>query len=333
MFFREGEQPFRHPYGSCISNIPINELMQAGLPYYPLFAHRLDFEYIPEEGKLLGESIKVFLGSPKYCRDIMSQLYGLEYYIEDKDNDKETLLRKIKKILENASVPCLIDCYYDPSTEYANVYQKVHQGHGRIVTKMDSEYVYYYATHIDDPKECFRISLDDFYLACNGIFCFQYPVVPKSRKERHASLQNLLVECFVEKDYQKMLEDIEKFSAAVRSKPSLREETENQFPPNKIPTSQLFRYLVQLGYSRGATVTFLKGYMEEFGNNAYQDSIQCFEHSVELWNRAKALVVKYAMEPNQSIPKAIADCLLEIRKTEERAIVMVERNVIEEIHI
>jgi len=39
------------------------------------------------------------------------------------------------------------------------------------------------------------------------------------------------------------------------------------------------------------------------------------------------------MAPNQSIPKAIADCLLEIRKVEERAITMTKRNVSDEISI
>lgn len=59
MRFEDRVEPFRHPYGDCILNIPINEFIQAGLPYYPLFAYRFNFEYVPEEGKRLGDSLAV----------------------------------------------------------------------------------------------------------------------------------------------------------------------------------------------------------------------------------------------------------------------------------
>jgi len=333
MRFKDGMEPFRHPYGDCFLNVFINEFMQVGLSYYPLFAHRLNFEYIPKEGKRLGDSIEIPPFTKKHFQDIIYQLYGVECCFEDKGNDKKDFIKRVKKLLEKSSVPCLIDGYYDPSTEYANAYQKVHQGHGRIVTKMDSEYVYYYAINISDPAECFSISLDDFYLACEGIIFFRYHMVPRSKEERHSILQKMLSEWFVEKDYQKMLEDIGNFSEAVRSKFGLIGETADLFQHNKVPDSRLFHVLVLISRSRGATIAFLKGYMEEFGNNAYQVPIQCFERSLELWNIARALLVKYAITQKQSIQESMADCLLKIQNVEKKAIAMTERNICDEISI
>lgn len=257
----------------------------------------------------------------------------MECYFEDKDDDKEVFLKKTGKLLETSSVPCLIDCYYDPSTEYANAYQKVHQGHGRIVTGIDSEYIYYYATHVSDPSECFCMSLDDFYLACEKIMHFRYPTIPKSQEERHASLKQILREWFVEEDYQKMLEDIGHFSEAVRSKSSLKEETENQFPRNKIPSSHLFYALLSVSNSRGATITFLQGYIDEFGNDAYRGPLQYLERSLELWNLVRSLLVKYGMSPKQSIQKSMADCLLEIKNLEQRVVEGIRKAICDEMNI
>lgn len=330
MRFEDGVEPFRHPYGDCILNIPINEFIQVGLPYYPLFAYRLNFEYVPEEGKILGDSLAVVPIVKKRYWDMIHQLYGVEYYFEEKDDDNEVFLKNIGKLLETSSIPCLIDCYYDPSAEHADAYQKVHEGHGRIVTKMDSEYVYYYATHVSDPPECFCMSLDEFCVACVGVMYFRYPVSIKSKKERHEVLKEILYEWFVEKDYQKMLGDIADFAEAVRSKPSLKEETENQFPRNKIPSSHLFHALLSAARSRGGAIAFLKGYMDEYGNNDYRVALQHLERSLELWNLVRSLLVKYGMAPKQSLQKSMADYLLEIKNVEQKAVEGIRKAICDE---
>lgn len=333
MKFEDGVGPFRHPYANCIINIPINELMQVGLPYYLLFAYRLNFEFHKEEEKILGDSIVVESINRINFWDLLYSVYGIECYFEDRNDDKEFFIAKMGSLLKKISVPCLIDCYYDPSTEYAGVYRKVHEGHGRIVTKMDSEYVYYYATDFSDSPECFKISLDEFYLACERILYFKYPALIKSKKERHEVLKKILWDWFVEKDYQKMLDDISIFSEAVRSKPSLREETENQFPRNKIPSSHLFHALVSVSRSRGATIAFLNGYIDEFGYKAYRIPLQYLERSLELWNLVRTLLVKYGMAPKQSLQESMADYLLEISHAEQKAVEGIQKAICDEMNI
>lgn len=323
--------PFRHPYGDCISNIPINKLIEEELPYYPIFAYGFTFEYVPEEGKVLGDSILTSAAIADNYWNTILRVYGIEFEFNDKDENKDIFLAKIGQLLDTSSVPCLIDCYYDPSTEYANVYQKVHGGHGRIVTEIDAESVYYYATHVSDPKERFSMSRDDFYLACMKVISFRYSTTPKRQEERHAILKEILLEWFVETDYHKMFEDLEKFSKAVRTSPNLGDEIDNQFPRNKVPVSHLFSRLVLLCRSRGATIAFIQGYMDEFGNHAYQLPLQHLQKSLERWELVKSLLVKYGMAPKQSLQESMADYLLQIRDLEQEAVVALQKVICDEI--
>lgn len=288
-----------------------------------MFAYSLTFEYIPQEGRILGDSVSVKPAIDRNYWNTIYQVYGIEPYCEDKDADKDIFLKKIGKLLEKSVVPCIIDCYYDPSTEYANVYQSIHGGHGRIVTGIDSESVYYYATHVNDPPECFSMSLDDFYLACEEIVCFKYPSIPKSQEERHAVLKQILFKWFVELDYGKMFDDLERFSEAVRNSSSLGDEIDHQFQSNKVPVSHLFGKLVLLCQSRGAAIAFFQGYIEEFKNQAYREPLRLLEESLKLWNIVKSLLVKYGMAPKQSLQESMADYLLEIRDVEREAVGMI----------
>ena len=167
-------KPFRHNYANCLSNVLINEFMRYGIPYYPIFAYGFEFVYAPRPDRLLGESIADRRDNYNGYWDIIYRTYGIECYFEDVDPDKDAFVEKMRTRLTNAPVPCLIDGYYDPATEYAHIYQKEHgSGHGRYVTKIDSDTVYYYATHINDPEGCFAMCLDDFHLACEKFICFK----------------------------------------------------------------------------------------------------------------------------------------------------------------
>lgn len=327
MMLDKNSAPFRHPYGDCVSNIPINKLIQAGLPYYPIFAYSFTFEFTQQTGRILGDSVAVSTAISGSYWDSIYRVYGIECEFEDKDENKDEFFSKIRKLLESSSVPCLIDCYYDPSTEYANVYQKEHQAHGRMVTEIDSEFVYYYATHVADSSERFYMSLDDFYLACEKIMYFRFPASPKTKEERHFVLKEILLEWFIENDYERMFEHLGSFSEALRSSSSLGDEIDHQFQRNRVPVSKLFGKLVLICQSRGAAIVFLQGYMGEFGNNAYQAPIQRLVRSLELWNDVKSLLVKYGMAPKQSIQESMANYLLEIRNIEEEAVELL-RNVI-----
>ena len=333
MKIKENAAPFRHPYGNCISNLLINKLIEEGLPYYPIFAYGFSFEYTPEEGKALGYCIQSATPIRSGYWDTIYRVYGLECEFVDKDDNKTVFFDRIERMLQTSKVCCLIDCYYDPSTEYANVYQKVHQGHGRIVTEMDSEFVYYYATHVSDPAERFCISRDVFYLACEKVLCFKCPETSKSQEELHVVLQAMLHEWFMERDYQKMIDDLVRFSEAVRESPSLSDEIDHQFRPNRVPVSVLFNRLVLLCQSRGGVIDFLEGYMNQFGNNAYEQPLQQLKCSLELWNLVKALLVKYGMAPKQSLQESMADYLMEISHAEQKAVEGIQKAICDEINI
>lgn len=333
MKIKENAAPFRHPYGNCISNLLINKLIEEGLPYYPIFAYGFSFEYIPEEGKALGDCVQPATAIRRSYWDTIYRVYGLECHFNDKDNNKTDFFERIERMLQTSMVCCLVDCYYDPSTEYANVYQKVHQGHGRIVTEMDSEFVYYYATHVNDPTERFCISRDVFYLACEKVLCFKCPEISKSQEELHAVLQTIVYEWFMERNYQKMIDDLVRFSEAVRESPSLSDEIVHQFQPNQVPVSRLFHKLVLLCQSRGGVIAFLEGYMNQFGNNAYEQPLQQLKCSLELWNLVKSLLVKYGMSPKQLLQESMADYLLEISHAEQKAVEGIQKAICDEMNI
>ena len=327
-------RPFRHVHANCISNIPINELIEAGLPYYPIFAYGMGFSYRPQEGMVLGDSVIAWNDIDKGYWDTISRVYGIECSFVTKEDEKKVFFEKLRRLLKTTSVSCMIDCYYDPSTEYANVYHKRHHsGHGRIVTDMDSDMVYYYATHISDPEGRFSMSLDDFYLACEKFIYFKYPEKERSKEERQKALQEILFDWFVKKDYRKTFEEMGRFATDVRNSKYLGDEIEHRFEQNKVPVSKLFGRLYTLYQSRGTTVEFLQGYMDEFANNAYQTPIQHLKKSVELWNLARALLVKYGMAPKNSLQDTMADSLVEICKVEQETIAMLRDIICKEMKI
>lgn len=199
----------RHPYGNCNKNLTINELYHAGIPYYPIFAYSFGFSFDPGRDSLLGNAVSTYYEPLSYVYEIdpIYQVYGIESYIEDKDEDKDAFCEKLSRLLEISNVACQMDAYYDPSTAYNGLYQTMYtKGHGRIITAMDEDFVYYYTTHKDDPVNRFGISRDDMFLACECLVRFRYPKVLNDRAMRQAVLQKILCQWFVDVDYRKMFE-------------------------------------------------------------------------------------------------------------------------------
>lgn len=317
----------RHPYGNCNKNLTINELYHAGIPYYPIFAYSFGFSFDPGRDSLLGNAISTYYEPLSYAYEIdpIYQVYGIETYIEDKDEDKDAFLKKLCRLLEISNVACQMDAYYDPSTAYNGLYQTTHtKGHGRIITAMDEDFVYYYTTHKDDPVSRFGISRDDMHLACECLVRFRYPKVLNDRAMRQAVLQKILYQWFVDVDYRKMFDDLVCFSEAIRDCRTLSDEIDHQFAPGIVPNSRLFRNLNIIRCSRGATATFLQGYMNEFGNEKYQGPAELMKRSLELWRMEKALLVKYGLTGRASIQEAMADYLVEICDVEKKFILMLK---------
>ena len=259
-------------------------------------------------------------------------VYGIREIDEEKEEDATLFYSRMKDRLKLSPVYCFLDAYYDPSTAYTRFYQKEHtEGHGRIVTAIDSEKVYYYAMDINDPKEQFAMSLEDMYLACESTIRFQYPKHPLMKKTRHEAMKKILYNQFVVIDYQKMFEDINKFSADIRRSSHIYDEIDHQFNPKVVPQSHLFGNLEWVCRSRGATVTLLQGYIDEFGNSAYQVPLEYLNQSLKLWKMEKALLVKLGMSFETTRQIAMANYLIKICNLERKAVTILRKIICDEM--
>ena len=325
----------KHLYGTCDSNIVINELIHAGLPYYPVFSFQFAFRFVPRQDGILDDTIEPKLDEmpDDFAKTGAYQVYGIRPLSIERDGDKGAFFDKIEKNLETSSyMPCMLDGYYDEATTYAGKYRKVHGFHGRIITGLDENYVYYQATHPSDPGGEFQLSREEFWTACGATIDFEYPAISKSREEIHSVINQALQNWFCTVNYEKMFEDMMLFSEAIRMCPDLSIYIEPKLVPNRLPKSRLFRNLNGMCLSRGAAVSFFQGYLDDFKISAYQVPLEHLRQSLNLWTRVKMLLVKYGMKETTRFQTSMADYLLQICEHEQEAVALLKQAISEEMN-